>query len=160
MPAEPCTNHPKEMTLVRCGRCDAPFCLRCLIDTPVGKKCRPCADNRTHLTESHPGGVAAAYLVALALSFVGMLVIGPFTGILLLAGPFGYAVAECALRAGKRSRSLAMQVAVGVATLAGGLMGSAILLEGSVVSWQLPGIWDAAFVVIGTSIAVGRVRFI
>ena len=147
------------MTLVRCGRCGAPFCLRCLIDTPVGKKCRPCADSRTHLSKSAPGSVVAAFVVALAAAFLGAVLLSQIK-ILLLAAPFGYVVAEAALRAGKRSRSLAMQIAVGVATLAGSLLGSAIILEDSGISWQLPGMWDAVIAVFGTMVAVSRVRFI
>lgn len=159
MPAEPCANHPKEMTLVRCARCNAPFCLRCLVDTPVGRKCRPCAEHRTHLSASQPGNVAAAFGVALGVAFIGALILSEIK-ILLLAAPFGYVVAEAALRAGKRSRSLAMQIAVGVATLAGGLLGSAFLLDDSGVSWQLPSMWDAVIAGLGTVVAVSRVRFI
>ncbi|MBI3914454.1 MAG: hypothetical protein HY327_09780 [Chloroflexi bacterium] len=37
-----CTNHPQTETLLRCNRCDKPYCVRCLVRTPVGMTCRTC----------------------------------------------------------------------------------------------------------------------
>lgn len=39
----PCTNHPKELTLLRCGRCDKPICTKCVILGPAGPRCKECA---------------------------------------------------------------------------------------------------------------------
>src|SRR5687768_17253132 len=103
MPAQPCTNHPNELTYVRCARCDQPFCLRCLVDTPVGKKCRACAQHRTHLVESTPGQVLRAFLAAAAVALPTAWLVHE-TRIFILAFPYGYLVAEVALRAGQRSR--------------------------------------------------------
>jgi hypothetical protein len=41
-----CTNHPNIETLLRCSRCNRPFCTRCLIRTPVGYKCKECLSNQ------------------------------------------------------------------------------------------------------------------
>src|ERR671934_474471 len=47
MAAEPealrCAAHPQVETYLRCGRCETPICPRCLIQTPVGARCRSCA---------------------------------------------------------------------------------------------------------------------
>ena len=49
-PSEPealhCAAHPQVETYLRCGRCETPICPRCLIQTPVGSRCRDCAQIR------------------------------------------------------------------------------------------------------------------
>jgi hypothetical protein len=42
-----CKRHPQVETVLRCGRCDTPICPRCLVQTPVGARCRECANVRT-----------------------------------------------------------------------------------------------------------------
>jgi len=167
MPAQPCTNHPNELTYVRCGRCDLPFCVQCMIDTPVGKKCRPCSANLTHVSVSDPPQVLLALAGALAVALPLGLILQHVGFIFILAFPYGYVVGEAALRAGRRSRSLAMQVATGAAAAAGGLLGAAISMPGTGVegaAWGLE--WGRAMTPyallstgIGTAVAVSRVRF-
>ena len=41
-----CARHPQVETPLRCGRCDTPICPRCLVQTPVGARCRDCAGVR------------------------------------------------------------------------------------------------------------------
>ncbi len=147
------------MTFIRCGRCDKPFCVRCLVDTPVGKKCRACAENRTHLTEYTPGSVLAVLVATLITALVGAWLIKELR-ILLLAAPYGWIVGEVALRAGKRSRSTAVQVATGLGTLLGGLLGMGYTAAGEMApaGWHFPGLWGLAMVILGCMIAVSRVR--
>jgi hypothetical protein len=38
-----CEAHPDVETNLRCGKCDKPICPRCMVETPVGMKCRECA---------------------------------------------------------------------------------------------------------------------
>src|SRR4051794_30384093 len=42
----PCASDPAVETYLRCGRCEKPICPRCLIQTPVGSRCRQCAQLR------------------------------------------------------------------------------------------------------------------
>jgi hypothetical protein len=168
MPAQPCANHPNEMTYVRCGRCDKPICVRCMVDTPVGKKCQECAQNRTHLTESTPRQVLTAFLVATLVAVPVGWVMHRYLAIILLAFVYGYLVAEVALRAGQRRRSLAMQVAAGLAALIGSFVGAALVLPSG-----MPDETTAAFVwplalrpyalimtAISVAVAVSRVRYL
>jgi hypothetical protein len=39
-----CARHPNVETYLRCGRCSTPICPRCLVQTPVGARCRECAN--------------------------------------------------------------------------------------------------------------------
>lgn len=41
-----CARHPNVETELRCGRCETPICPRCLVQTPVGARCRDCAGLR------------------------------------------------------------------------------------------------------------------
>lgn len=37
-----CINHPQRETSLRCNRCGAPVCTRCVVRTPVGYRCEEC----------------------------------------------------------------------------------------------------------------------
>jgi hypothetical protein len=38
-----CEKHPKVETNLTCGKCGKPICPKCLVQTPVGIRCRECA---------------------------------------------------------------------------------------------------------------------
>ena len=37
-----CVNHPKTETLLRCNKCGKPVCIKCVVRTPVGYRCKEC----------------------------------------------------------------------------------------------------------------------
>ena len=41
-----CQRHKKEITRVRCGRCEKPVCVRCTVHGPAGPRCRECSRHR------------------------------------------------------------------------------------------------------------------
>lgn len=41
-----CAQHPHRQTVLRCGKCGEPICIECTIQTPVGARCRNCAQLR------------------------------------------------------------------------------------------------------------------
>lgn len=41
-----CRKHPNRETVLRCGKCGDPICTECTIQTPVGARCRECAQIR------------------------------------------------------------------------------------------------------------------
>ena len=41
-----CSKHPEEETSLSCGRCETPICVRCVVHTDVGIRCRECAPAR------------------------------------------------------------------------------------------------------------------
>ena len=89
-----CARHPTAETYLRCGRCDTPICPRCLVQTPVGTRCRDCA----RLRPSPPydvtpavalrGGAAALVTALVGGAAVQLLVGRPSFGLLggLLGG--------------------------------------------------------------------------
>ncbi|MBI3946401.1 MAG: hypothetical protein HY321_10820 [Armatimonadetes bacterium] len=52
-----CERHKSVSTRVRCSRCGAPICPRCMVPAPVGIQCRKCASQRAPL---RPRGVIHA----------------------------------------------------------------------------------------------------
>jgi hypothetical protein len=136
-----------------------------MVDTPVGKKCRPCAKNQTHLSESSPQQVLCALVGALVVSIALGYVAQPVR-LMILAFPYGWLVGETAVRSSGRSRSLAVQVVAGVAALLGGMLGAALPHAEALMPMMQPGIvWARAietyaliFTAIGTVTAVWKVR--
>ncbi len=41
-----CAKHTKTITRLRCGRCEAPICPKCIVYTPAGTRCRLCSKNK------------------------------------------------------------------------------------------------------------------
>jgi hypothetical protein len=41
-----CAKHKSVVTRLRCGRCEAPICPKCIVYTPAGTRCRDCSRNR------------------------------------------------------------------------------------------------------------------
>ena len=38
-----CATHPDTETNLKCGKCGKPICPKCMVQTPVGARCRECA---------------------------------------------------------------------------------------------------------------------
>jgi hypothetical protein len=168
MSALTCANHPKETTYVRCGRCDKPICVRCMVDSPVGKKCRECARFRTHLSTAAPRQVALAFLAAVVVAVPAGAVMQHLPLLILPAFVYGYLVAQAALMAGQRSRSAAVQLATGAAALIGGIVGAGIGVLPAApgqapagLFWSLDlNLFTLLNTAIGVFAAVSRVRYL
>jgi hypothetical protein len=162
MPGQPCVNHAKEITFVRCNQCDAPICVQCMVDAPVGKKCPKCARMTSHVTESMPQYVALAFMAAAAVSLPAGWLMFRVPIMILPAVMYGWLIAEVTLRVGKRRRSSGMQAAAGVAAAIGALAGSVrawlpLLLGGGLESLS-GAMWPLISIAIGVMVAVSRVR--
>jgi hypothetical protein len=114
-----CARHPNVETYLRCGRCGTPICPRCLVQTPVGARCRECANiTRLPTFDITPVFFARGFAAAMA---AGAVVGGIWTG---LKGPFGFgflfalllgfaagwAISEAVSLATNRKRGLGLQV--------------------------------------------------
>lgn len=109
-PAPHCVNHPTVETRVSCAECGDPICPDCMVQAPVGIKCRRCAKMpRSARVRMRPdralravgaallvvvvGGVGLASLAATSFGFFGFLIaygVGRGSGELVLraAGRF------------------------------------------------------------------------
>jgi hypothetical protein len=85
-PAPRCANHPSVETLVSCASCGKPICTDCMIQSPVGIKCRDCARMpRSARVRLKPDRAARGIVAA-----VGVAAIGGVALASLAATPFGF----------------------------------------------------------------------
>lgn len=79
-----CARHPNAETALRCSRCETPICPKCLIQTPVGARCRDCAQ----LAKSPIYTVSGQYLArAIAAGVIGGVAMGLIWGFASRAVP-------------------------------------------------------------------------
>ncbi|MEO8539346.1 MAG: DnaJ domain-containing protein [bacterium] len=72
-----CARDPEVQTALRCSRCDTPICPKCLVQTPVGARCKDCAQ----LAKSPVYTVKGQYLVrAIAAAVIGGVAMGLIWG--------------------------------------------------------------------------------
>ena len=119
-----CATHPDVETNLRCGKCGKPICPKCLVQTPVGARCRDCA----RLQKLPTFQVTSSYYLRAIGTAVGMAfacgaawwkintLLLPIGLDFLLASGFGYVIGEVVGRSvnRKRGRGLAVTAGVGV----------------------------------------------
>jgi hypothetical protein len=115
-----CARHPQVETYLRCGRCNTPICPRCLVQTPVGARCRDCANVSRLPTFNVTPAFFARGMTAALLSGIGVGVLWAFfTGGTNFGGIFvtffiglaiGWAISESVSLATNRKRGLGLQV--------------------------------------------------
>lgn len=109
-----CANHPNVETLLRCSKCDKPICQRCGIRTPVGIRCRECAQlRRPPMYKVGAQHYLLAAVVALPISFLAGLIMQQLGWFLafFLGAAVGGLIAEVVYRAThKRGAGLAWLV--------------------------------------------------
>ena len=121
-----CTNHAGRQTLLRCGKCEQPFCHDCLVQTPVGLRCRTCANIRPlpqyDVSPARLGLAALAGLVAAVVAgVVFFAVVGVFA--LWLSPFYGMAVGEAVSRAAGYKSGPRLQVVAGICIVLGAVVG-------------------------------------
>lgn len=120
-----CAEHPDVETNLRCGKCGKPICPKCLVQTPVGARCKDCARLQVlptfQVTTNHylrAIGVAVGMAFACGAAWWALRVVMgiPYFNFLIAAG-FAYAISEVVGRAvnRKRGRWLAIIGGTGVA---------------------------------------------
>ncbi|MFI5266482.1 MAG: hypothetical protein ACHQ7M_03805 [Chloroflexota bacterium] len=121
-----CARHPSVETVLRCGRCETPICPRCSISTPVGMRCRDCAQIRRPPMYDVSGrylrqALAAALGLVVAGGFVFNLVLGIAGRSILLAAVLyllvGTGIAEALSAAANRKRGPRLQALAAITTI-------------------------------------------
>lgn len=161
-----CTYHPRQETNLRCGKCEKLICGRCVIQTPVGARCKECAQLRRIPTYTVSalflirGGVAGlvtgvALGVGLAYSPRLGIIPAPLLGWLAPLGllALGYLVSEAVSAATNRKRGPLLQ---GV-SIACYLLGY-LVFELLTPWFLLAGILAIAAFIVGIALAMSRLR--
>ena len=159
-----CAAHPDVETALRCGKCGKPICPRCMIQTPVGARCRDCA----RLNKLPTYRVSAVYYLRATGTALGMaLAVGIVWGLiansmpfivlnLILAGGAGYAIGEVTGLAINRKRGKWLAVIGGIAVVLSYAI--SMLAFGQIPSGILAILLDVAGVGIGIYMVVNRLR--
>lgn len=157
-----CAAHPDVETALGCSRCDTPICPRCLVQTPVGARCRDCAQlRRPPMYTVGPGsaarlaGAAVGLGVAIGLAW-GLLLPGGFGFFVLFLGGFaGYGMANLMDRASGRKRGPWVQGAAVAGVVIAYLVRNVVAFDALIVPNDL---WGLLFVAIASAVAWNQLR--
>lgn len=167
-----CARHPDVETELTCSKCGTPICPRCLYHTPVGARCRTCANiRRLPMFEASPTmlarGGAAALAVGAALGALWGAVVpfGPFLLFALVLGlGLGYAIGEAVSRATNRRLGTPYQALAAAGVLVAYLVRSVVLASGlrglnvDLLDVLTDDLFGWAVVLVGVVVAMGRIR--
>ena len=157
-----CATHHEVETSLKCGKCGKPICPKCMVQTPVGAKCKDCA----RLYKLPTYNVSKVYYLRAAGTAIGAGIVGgvlwwivgiflPFYLGLLLAAGIGYATGELVSLSvnRKRGKGLATIAALGVA-----ISYLVTIIAGGVPLGLLGIALDFLALALGIFIAVNRLR--
>jgi hypothetical protein len=155
-----CYWHPDVETGLSCSRCGKQICAQCMVQAPVGIRCKECGKAvRMPTYDVQPAYYARAIAAAVAVAVGGGILWAILDGLLggipfvpaLIGIGVGYAAGELISLSVNRKRS------IGLAWLAAGAVVIAFL-----ISWQLGpfgfNLWGLLFIILGVVLAVQRVR--
>ncbi len=126
----PCPRDPGVETALRCSRCETPICPRCLVQTPVGARCRDCARiahspiytlSAMHILRAASAAVIGGVAMGLIWGFVLFQFTVGFFSIFLGAG-LGYAFTRAMeFATGRKRGPVVVAFAVGGILIAWGM---------------------------------------
>lgn len=162
-PVSYCATHPSVETGLACSRCGKYICPRCMVQTPVGARCRQCARVQklpVHNVQTQHYVVAGVVALAvggvagvawgLLLAAVGWVIFLPS----LLAMGVGYVIGEAVSASVNRKRSTGLAIIAGLGVVLAFVLSGLIGRDIPVVNI----IFALLFLVVALYIAVSRVR--
>ena len=156
-----CDWHPEVETGLSCSKCGKHVCTQCMVQAPVGIRCRECGKavkmptfDVTPSFYARAAGVAVLMVVGGGLLWAGFtLVFGSIFYLpSLVAIGVGYATGELISLVVNRKRSN------GLAWIAGSTVVGASLVSWVVGDLRVDGIFSLLFIFLGVMVAVQRVR--
>ena len=154
-----CYLHPTVPTGLSCSQCRRPICTDCLVQVPVGIRCRECGRAQPLPTfDVRPGNYARAAIVAAIIGIAGVvltvllgLYIGGLAFVVMPLG-VGYVSGEIISRVVNLKRSR------GLMYIAGGTVVVTVVISLFLLDFRLLGLWGILATVGGVLIAIARVR--
>jgi hypothetical protein len=165
-----CATHNDVETGLACGKCGTPICPKCLVETPVGARCRACANVRRLPTYSIKpvqyikavaAGLAIAIVVGVAWAWLRIAVQIPFFGLmtaLLLAAGAAYVIAEVVSRVINRKRGVPLQVIAGACFVVSYLVSNVWLSGNALTFFASFNLIDILIVIVGIAVSTARLR--
>ncbi len=168
-PPRYCATHTNVETGLSCGRCGRLICPRCLVQTPVGGRCRACARVRRSPVFDVSGrqyalAAGASVLVggvtgvgwAVLLAAIGWIFFLPW----LLAAGVGYLVGEAVSASVNRKRGTGLAVIAALGVLVAYAVVVGVTLGRSGLGFYTPFniVFALMFLAVAVYIAVNRVR--
>lgn len=130
-----CNWHPETETRLYCSQCGKSICTLCLVQVPVGIRCRECGrPEKLPTYDVQPTyyfrAIGVAFAVAVVSGVLWLMLNSALGGVPLISSLLGlgvaYAIGELVSRAVNRKRG------VGLAWIAGGAMVLAYLISGGI----------------------------
>lgn len=126
-----CVNHPQTETLLRCIKCAEPYCVKCLVRTPVGYRCKGCLNiQQAGYYTATVADYAIAGAVGIAVSTVAGAIataMGGFVLFVIFYAPFaGGVIAEIVRRAIQRHRGRYLWLVACGALVIGSAIGAGV----------------------------------
>lgn len=155
-----CHWHPAVSTGLSCGQCRRPICTDCLVQVPVGIRCRECGRAQPLPTfdvgrVTYARALAAAAFITVAGIILWVIlfryILGPWTFV-LMPPAVGYAAAELI------SRVVNLKRGRGLMYIAGGTVVVTVLAAILLLGVPMVSLWTLLAVVGGVIIAIGRVK--
>ena len=158
-----CYWHPETETGLSCSRCNKQICAQCLVQAPVGIRCRECGKAQPMPTyDVRPANYTRAIAVAAGLMIIGaplwvvldrvLLGLGAFGSVSgLIAILFGYGAGELISLAVNRKRSILLAVIAAFVIVA-------TYLISKLFSPFAFGVLEVLFVAVGVFLAWQRLR--
>ena len=154
-----CHWHPTVPTGLSCGQCRRPICTDCMVQVPVGIRCRECGRAQPLPTfDVRPANYARAAIVAVIIGVAGVvltvllaLYIGGLAFVVMPVG-VGYLAGEIISRVVNLKRSR------GLMYIAGGTVVVTVIISLFLLDFRLLGLWGILATVGGVLIAIARVR--
>jgi hypothetical protein len=165
-----CATHKDVETGLACGKCGKPICPKCLVETPVGARCRECANVRrlptysitpTQYFKAIAAGLAIAIAVGIAWAWLRIAVEIPFFGLmtaLLLAAGAAYAIAEVVSRAINHKRGTPLQIIAGACFVLSYLVSNVWLSGDALTFFAYFNLIDILIVIVGIVVVAARLR--
>ncbi len=165
-----CAAHPNVETNLACGKCGIPICPKCLVQTPVGARCRDCARvKRLPTYQIKPlqylkaAGLGLVLAVAIGIAWAWLRDLIPlFSASLLLsialAAGAGYAIGEVISRSVNRKRGTALQVIAGVCVALSYVVSNVGFSENALTFFTYISLYDILVLAVGIVVAVVRLR--
>ncbi|MBI2868924.1 MAG: hypothetical protein HYX96_03770 [Chloroflexi bacterium] len=159
-----CATHPAVESNLRCGKCSILICPKCMVQTPVGARCRQCAQvqrlptytvSLPQLVRAAGAALVSSIVIGIAWGFLDRFI--PFFFLnLLLAAAAGYAIGEITSLSvnRKRGRSLAAIAALALVLS----FAVHVVVRGGLFLSPLGLLLNLAALVLGVLTAVNRLR--